>query len=132
MDIKIGTFNVLNLARPGQTFYDTDDPYSEDEYEHKVEWIAGQLRRMDADVVGFQEVFDEVALRDACGRSGLYAGGVVVAPGADGASGPKLGLATRLPVVEAAEPVSQFPPGLDGMVDGVALPVGKLSRPVVL
>jgi endonuclease/exonuclease/phosphatase family metal-dependent hydrolase len=131
MDIKVGTFNVLNLARPGEVFYDDQRPYSTTEFDRKADWIAEQLRRMDADVVGFQEVFHEEALQEVCSRSGLFSGGTVVAPGADGANGPRLGLATRLPVTEAATTVDGFPPGLDAAVDGLALPVGSFSRPVL-
>lgn len=131
MDVKIGTFNVLNLALPGQVFYDDEDPYSEAEFGRKADWIAEQLRRMDADLVGFQEVFSEDALRQVCTRSGRFDGGTVEAPDADGASGPRLGLATRLAVVEPVRTISEFPEGLTGRVEGVCLPVGTFSRPVL-
>lgn len=86
---------------------------------------------MDADVVGFQEVFHEDALREVCRRSGLFDGGTVVAPGANGTSGPRLGLASRLPFTAAATVVTDFPAGLDAEVDGLALPVGTFSRPIL-
>ncbi|MBM7809053.1 endonuclease/exonuclease/phosphatase family metal-dependent hydrolase [Geodermatophilus bullaregiensis] len=131
MNVRIGTFNVLNLARPGERYYPDEAPYSVAEYEEKAAWTAGQLRRMAADLVGFQEVFHEEALRDVCGRSGRFDGATVVAPGADGVSGPRLGLATRLPLAEPVSTVVDFPDGLDAVVDGVGLPVGTFSRPVL-
>jgi hypothetical protein len=131
MDVKVGTFNVLNLARPGERFYPDEKPYSAAEYEDKATWIAGQLTRMQAQLVGFQEVFHEEALRDVCARSGQFADGTVVAPGADGASGPRLGLASRLPLDEPVTTISDFPAGTDVEVDGLALPVGTFSRPVL-
>ena len=131
MDVKVGTFNVLNLARPGEVFYPDQRPYSVPEFEKKAEWIAEQLRRMDADVVGFQEVFHEEALQEVCKRSEQFSAATVVAPGADGMSGPRLGLATRLPVTEAATTIVEFPTGVDVAVDGLALPVGSFSRPVL-
>ncbi len=131
MDVKIGTFNVLNLARPGEPFYPDDKPYSAAEYEKKATWIAGQLGRMDADLVGFQEVFHEEALRDVCDRSGQFPDGTVVAPGADGDSGPRLGLASRLALDGPVTVVPDFPPGTDVAIDGVGLPVGTFSRPVL-
>ncbi|TWF79783.1 endonuclease/exonuclease/phosphatase family protein [Pseudonocardia hierapolitana] len=131
VDVKVGTFNVLNLARPGEQFYPDQRPYTSTEFDRKADWIAEQLRRMDADVVGFQEVFHAEALQEVCKRSGLYTGGTVVAPGADGVSGPRLGLATRLPVTEAATTVERFPAGVDVPAEGVALPVGNFSRPVL-
>ena len=131
MDVKVGTFNVLNLARPGEPFYPDDKPYSAAEYEEKATWIAGQLGRMDADLVGFQEVFHEEALRDVCARSGQFPDGTVVAPGADGDSGPRLGLASRLALDGPVTSITDFPPGTDVAVDGVGLPVGTFSRPVL-
>jgi predicted extracellular nuclease len=131
VDVKVGTFNVLNLARPGEQFYPDQRPYTLTEFDRKADWIAEQLRRMDADVVGFQEVFHAEALQEVCKRSGLYTGGMVVAPGADGVSGPRLGLATRIPVTEAASTVDRFPTGVDVPAEGVALPVGNFSRPVL-
>src|SRR3712207_3873971 len=130
--VKVGTFNVLNLARPGEPYYPDEEPYSAAEYEEKAAWIAGQLGRMDADVVGFQEVFSEDALRDVCARSAEFGDdGTVVAPGADGDSGPRLGLASRLPLDGPVTTVPDFPAGLDVAVDGIALPVGTFSRPVL-
>ncbi len=56
MDVKVGTFNVLNLARPGDVFYPDQRPYSSAEFDEKADWIAEQLRRMDADVVYEQTI----------------------------------------------------------------------------
>jgi hypothetical protein len=132
VNIKIGTFNVLNLALPAVPYYDDDPPYSEAEFEQKVSWIGRQLDQMDADLVGFQEVFHEEALREACLRSSAFDDtSTIVAPGADGVSGPRLGLATRLAVAEPPGTVSRFPNGVDVAADGVALPFGDFSRPVL-
>src|SRR3712207_913186 len=131
MDVKVGTFNVLNLAREGERYYPDEKPYTAREYDEKARWIAGQLARMKADLVGFQEVFHEEALLDVCDRSGRFPDGTGVAPGADGASGPRLGLASRLPVDEPVTTITDFPAGMDVEVEGLALPVGTFSRPVL-
>ncbi|MGY1679213.1 endonuclease/exonuclease/phosphatase family protein [Geodermatophilus sp. SYSU D01176] len=131
MTVKVGTFNLRNLARAGEPFYPDERPYSAAEYERKATWTAEQLRRMDADLVGFQEVFHEEALRDVCGRSGRFEDATVTAPGVDGASGPRLGLVTALPLAEPVTAIADFPPGLDAEVDGLALPVGTFGRPVL-
>jgi uncharacterized protein YegP (UPF0339 family)/endonuclease/exonuclease/phosphatase family metal-dependent hydrolase len=65
--IKIATFNVRNLIQPGVRFYGRNR-YSQGAYDRKIEWLADQLVRMDADVVGFQEVFDEASINDLLGR----------------------------------------------------------------
>lgn len=68
------------------------------------------LARLNADVLGFQEVWDESALMSAVARSGLRYGRVA-APGAEaGAIGtPRVGLATRLEV-EALSSIAEFAP----------------------
>lgn len=128
--LKLGTFNVLNLALPEVTFYERER-YTAQEYDKKRSWISSQLGRMGADVVGFQEVWQERALRDAAGH--LYPH--VSAPGAssEGPSlteGPFVGIASRHPLV-SCDSITRFPPGLDKAVEGLALPVRDFSRPVL-
>jgi endonuclease/exonuclease/phosphatase family metal-dependent hydrolase len=102
--LVLATCNTLNLASPGRLYYANQEPFSADEYQRKVAWLGGMLRRLNADVVALQEIWDEAALRDAIAASGLrYAH--VSAPGAEqsvgGAQGtPRVGLAARWPVVE--------------------------------
>jgi hypothetical protein len=129
MQLKVGTFNVLNLVLAGRPFY-AERPYDEAELEAKLDWIAGQLRRMNAQIVGFQEVWHETALLNAVLRSGRFNAGTVAAPGADG-TGPRNAIATSLPLAGPVEVIADFPPGLDRAAEGLALPVGSFSRPIV-
>jgi endonuclease/exonuclease/phosphatase family metal-dependent hydrolase len=65
MRYTVATFNVENLIGPGKPIYDEDTPhYSPEVYEKKISWIREQLEKMNADIIGFQEVFEEQALRD--------------------------------------------------------------------
>lgn len=65
MKISIATFNVENLVGPDKPIYDEDKPhYTLDIYHQKIAWIKEQLIKMNADIIGFQEVFEEEALRD--------------------------------------------------------------------
>ena len=57
----IATFNVKNLIGPDQEFYRFEQ-YTPEEYAWKQDWLADQLVTMDADIVGFQEVFEEEPL----------------------------------------------------------------------
>ena len=99
--LVLASCNVLNLASPGRLFYSNQDIYSADEYARKIDWLGAQVRRLNADVMAFQEVWDEAALRDAIAASGLRYPHVG-APGAEqGALGtPCVALASRWPVVE--------------------------------
>jgi endonuclease/exonuclease/phosphatase family metal-dependent hydrolase len=99
--LMLATCNTLNLASPGRLFYPNQDPYGADEYQRKAEWLGAMVRRLNADVFAFQEVWDEAALRDAVSASGLRYSHVR-APGAEqGAVGtPRVALATRWPLLE--------------------------------
>lgn len=63
MQFSIASFNVKNLIGPDQEYYRFQS-YTPEEYAWKRDWTADQLVDLDADVIGFQEVFDEEALRD--------------------------------------------------------------------
>jgi endonuclease/exonuclease/phosphatase family metal-dependent hydrolase len=108
--LVLATCNTLNLASPGRLFYPNQEPFGADEYRRKIEWLGAMVRRLNADVMAFQEVWDEAALRDAVAASGLrYAH--VSAPGAEqGALGtPRVALATRWPLA-ALQSHSEFAP----------------------
>ncbi len=60
--VSVATFNVRNLVNAGVTYYETQK-YSPAKFSRKVAWLAEQLYRMDADVVGLQEVFHAEALQ---------------------------------------------------------------------
>jgi len=63
-DFKVATFNVKNLIGADDEYYSFES-YTPEEYAWKLDWLARQLLKLDADVVCFQEVFDENALWDA-------------------------------------------------------------------
>ncbi len=105
--LRVASFNTQLLARPGVRFHE-QPPYTPDEYAAKTGFIGGILERGRVDVAGFQEVFHEDALHDAVKKSPRLHGAYVCAPFADdngpktpdGAlSAPRVGLASRLPVI---------------------------------
>lgn len=59
----IASFNVKNLIGPDQEYYRFQQ-YTPEEYAWKSDWVADQLLTMDADIVCFQEIFDEASLRE--------------------------------------------------------------------
>lgn len=59
----IASFNVKNLIDPDQEYYRFEQSTPE-EYAWKRAWLADQLLTMNADIVCFQEIFTESALRD--------------------------------------------------------------------
>ncbi len=58
----IASFNVKNLIGADQEYYEFQS-YTPEEYAWKEDWMADQLLTMDSDIVGFQEIFEESALR---------------------------------------------------------------------
>ena len=42
-EIRFATFNVLNLAPPGQQLYDGLAPTTAEQYEAKLDWTARQV-----------------------------------------------------------------------------------------
>lgn len=128
--LQLATANVLNLALPGRSFYPNQDPYGATEYERKVAWLGGMFERLEPDVLGVQEVWDEAALKVAVARSGLRRFSAHV-PGAEtGAEGtPRVGLVTRLEV-EALESVVGFAPAEAVLLPEIG-PVQRFERPVL-
>lgn len=125
---KVGTFNVLNLALPDVPFYDKQT-YSPAVYAKKKRWIAQQLINMDADIVGFQEVFQVEALQEALQESNLYAEAKVVAPVRTG-DGPTVALASRFPVLRHRV-YEVFPAKATLSFENVPLPIYRFSRAVL-
>ena len=146
MNLTLGSFNVYNLVRPGVPFYSSSS-YTEEESAAKTTWLGERLGEMDADVVGFQEIFHRETLLEATDKSGLYADhDRVLAPGAtrednevDGrAQGPKVGLASRLPLIEHQsitlfpdEARLRVPEGLEADSPIVDIGLTRFERPVL-
>lgn len=59
----IASFNVKNLIEADTEYYRFEE-YTPEEYAWKRAWLADQLLTMNADIVCFQEIFTEDALRD--------------------------------------------------------------------
>jgi endonuclease/exonuclease/phosphatase family metal-dependent hydrolase len=114
-EIRFATFNVFNLAPPGARLYDNLEPCSPEEVEAKIAWTARQIDMLDADVIGFQEVFSQAALAEALSRTRRFREAVHVGfdpdPGADKLT-PSVALVSRLPLAAAPESLPYFPPGI--------------------
>ena len=134
--LMVATANVLNLAQPGRSFYEGQDPYSQHEFDRKADWLGDRFRSLNADVLAVQEVWDELALRAAVARSGLQYGFVGVpgaenGPGQHGAQGtPRVGIVTRLKV-ESVQSLVDFPAAAVVQVPGIGTHT-RFERPPLL
>ena len=61
-EFTIASFNVKNLIGPDREYYRFEQ-YTPEEYAWKQDWLADQLLALAADIVCFQEIFDEAPLR---------------------------------------------------------------------
>ena len=62
-EFTIASFNVKNLIGADQEYYRFQS-YTPEEYAWKQDWMADQLLTLDADVVGFQEIFTRESLEE--------------------------------------------------------------------
>ena len=136
-EIRFATFNAFNLAPAGAKLYDNLLPYTEEEFEAKIDWTARQIDLLDADVIGFQEIFSQAALKLALSRTRNYRDAFHVGFDlqADGEQAgperlaPSVALVTRLPLAEPGVAHALFP-------EGISMPAGsrdadRFARPVV-
>jgi len=124
---KVGTFNLYNLALAGERYYNRS--YRQDAYEKKVRWLANQLKKMHADIVGFQEIFHIAALKEVLQASGIY-DQASVSVGERKGEGPAVGLVSRFPILDH-DIIPEFPEGAQLEIDDVAVPISGFSRPVL-
>jgi predicted extracellular nuclease len=133
-ELRFATFNVCNLALPGMKYYEDQIPYSAEEYDAKISWIAQQLDRLDADVIGLQEIFSQQALADVLAKTQKYRNaqqlGFDPDPDADHLT-PSVALITRLPVLSGATVFRVLPHQLAITLPGVAHPVTHFTRPIL-
>ena len=131
-EIRFATFNGYNLAPPGQQLYDNLLPSTPEEYEAKLNWTARQIDLLDADVIGFQEIFSQAALREALARTHKYRNAVHVGFDPDPAAErltPSVALVSRLPLAAPGVAHASFPAGV-AMPDG-SRDAERFSRAVI-
>jgi endonuclease/exonuclease/phosphatase family metal-dependent hydrolase len=120
-EIRFATFNVCNLAPPGVKLYDNLLPTTQAEYEAKLNWTAHQLDLLDADVIGFQEIFSQATLKEVLARTKRYREAFHLGFDPDPAAmrlTPSVALVSRLPLAAPARQMIDFPRGIE-------LPVGS-------
>ncbi|MEM8752898.1 MAG: endonuclease/exonuclease/phosphatase family protein [Pseudomonadota bacterium] len=149
-DLTFATFNLLNLQVPGGLTYSNTPPYPDDaegraRYAAKIGWIADRLRLLDAEVIGFQELWSRAALEAAFAEAGMLADYDLVARDAPGRGRPQVALAVRKdrkggPQLEpGADWVAGFPDDFrfdgiretDGAEEEITITIDEFSRPVL-
>jgi predicted extracellular nuclease len=128
MNFKIGSFNLYNLVLPDHTYYD-DRSYSEADYDKKKTWIQAQVEMMNAQIIGFQEIFHQEALQAALAGS-VFSADHLHVPGADGQS-PVVGLATTFPVIDPPQSIAAIPGEVMDALFDLPDDFSQFSRPIL-
>ena len=149
-DLSFATMNLLNLQVPGGRTYSDKPPFPDDAegraaYQRKIGWIGEKLNEIDAEVIGFQELWSAQALRDCFDAAGLSNDYDIVARDAPGRGRPQVALAVRKDRTGAAQLISGdwhafFPPNFrfdkiretDGAQEEITTTINQFSRPVLI
>lgn len=137
--LSICTFNLYNLNEPGIPIYTDANGWSQAEYDLKIDWTQRILRLLEADVFGFQELWNADSIRralDAADKTAEY--DLLVPPDTDGrrivcAAIVRKGLLSGTP-----EWIENFPPkfvlkssGDDPQTPAIGVSIDRFSRPVL-
>lgn len=137
MKFSVATFNLENLITAEKPIYNASEPrYNKAQYAAKTAWVRQQLLKMDADIIGFQEVFEEEALRD-CLRGTPMENWVLVAAEPCGKL-PVNAILSRFPIIKT-EIIRDIPFNFEFFDDKamspesthITIPVQKFSRGVL-
>ncbi|MDE0545212.1 endonuclease/exonuclease/phosphatase family protein [Microbacterium sp. C7(2022)] len=68
---SVATFNLYNFQLPGLHMNPGQRHWTPEEFDRKVEWIGRQIRALDADVIGLQELWHADAMEAVMDAAGL-------------------------------------------------------------
>ena len=138
-DISFASFNLLNLQLPGQAIYGDTDGWDAEIYARKITYTSWMLQRLEADVIGFQELWAGAALDEAMEVAGLTGSHrALVPPDHDGRSIVCAAAVRTGMLVAEPEWITDFPPELvlksggdDPQQDVIEVKLSTFSRPVL-
>ncbi|MBT1443774.1 endonuclease/exonuclease/phosphatase family protein [Shewanella sp. JM162201] len=106
--VDIATLNLFNFLAPPSAAYEFDRIYTNAQWQKKCNWLRHCVTSLEADIIGFQEVFSVDELKHLMAEQGYVHFAVVDSPkGEDFVyHAPVVAIASRLPIAEvtAVEP----------------------------
>lgn len=107
--MKLATFNLYQFVEAGFYWYEREprNTFTQQEWQQKQAWIKQQIVDLDADVIGFQEVFSIESLKELCQQAGYPYFATTDASACDPDDEtvfirPVVALASRLPLLEVS------------------------------
>jgi predicted extracellular nuclease len=141
MDLErfsVATFNLYNLQLPGQPMNPRQRPWTETEYRRKVAWTGDQLRDLDADIVGLQELWHADAITESLERANLEDDYDLLATPATGGRITCAALVRKGLLRGTPEWIADFPDGMhmestadDPQAPDMLVDIAGFSRPVL-
>ena len=71
MKIRLATFNLFQFVAPPYSWYIKKDRFNEIKWINKTTWIKNQIKKMNCDIIAFQEVFSKIELEELCKELGF-------------------------------------------------------------
>ena len=133
MSISFATFNLENLQIPGAATYPGVPPLTSAQFKRRSEWTANQLVEIDADVIGFQELWDAQALQQVFAQAQLANQGYQLITSTDTGT-INNALAIRSPIAKTHTMwIADFPAdvSLNSKDQSIKLTVKKFGRKVL-
>lgn len=149
-DLSFATFNLFNLQVPGGLTYSTTPPFEDNKegrqgYDTKIAWTAERIKLLDAEVIGFQELWAREALVDVFKAASLEDEYDLIARDAPGRGRPQVALAVRKnrkgksQIKPGADWIDNFPENFsfdklretDGAEEEITVTINNFSRPIL-
>jgi predicted extracellular nuclease len=135
---SVATFNLFNLQLPGDKMNPGQKPWTNAEFALKSAWIGEQLRSLEPDIVGLQELWSRDAMQQVLTAEGLDATYDLLADPANGKKIVCAALVRKGLVSGAPEWIEKFPSelhlessGNDAQTPDVSVRIPHFSRPVL-
>lgn len=149
-DLSFATMNLLNLQRPGGLTYSDKPPFPDTEegraaYARKIAWTGNKIAQIDAEVIGFQELWSAQALTECFEAAGLLDEYDLIARDAPGQGRPQVAMAVRkdrhdTPQLVEADWHANFPEHFRfdkiretaGAQEEITVTINEFSRPILI
>jgi len=137
--LSFASSNLYNINEPGIAIYSDTDGWTKEEYDKKVAWTSAQVKSLDADVWGFQELWHRKSLEKVFKKAKLYSKyKLLVPPGHKGQRIVCAGAVRQELLVGEPEWIEKFPEkfrlessGDDAQTPDIKVALTEFSRPVL-